>query len=118
MPLNETHDPRLRSWVPSANAPGGDFPIQNLPLGAFRRSPSGPGHIGVAVGDQIVDLWLAAERGLFDDGPSVLRNACRASSLNDLMGLGPHAWAELRSLVSGWLRADEQGRSVRQHTIE
>jgi fumarylacetoacetase len=118
MPLNETHDPRLRSWVPSANAPGNDFPIQNLPLGAFRRSPSGPGHIGAAIGDQVVDLWLAAERGLFDDGPSVLRNACRASSLNDLMGLGPHAWAELRSLVSGWLRADEQERSVRQHAIE
>ena len=25
--LNETHDPKRRSFVESANAPGGDFPI-------------------------------------------------------------------------------------------
>jgi fumarylacetoacetase len=30
--LNETHDPALRSWVPSANVAGSDFPIQNLPF--------------------------------------------------------------------------------------
>ncbi len=27
----------LRSWVESANAPDSDFPVQNLPFGAFRR---------------------------------------------------------------------------------
>ena len=32
-----THDPALRSWVASANEPDTDFPIQNLPLGRFRR---------------------------------------------------------------------------------
>ncbi len=35
--LNETHAPELGSWVASANAPGGDFPIQNLPFAVFRR---------------------------------------------------------------------------------
>ena len=35
--INDTHDPSLRSWVESANAPGTDFPIQNLPFGMFRR---------------------------------------------------------------------------------
>jgi fumarylacetoacetase len=29
--LNETHDPALRSWIPSANTSNTDFPIQNLP---------------------------------------------------------------------------------------
>ena len=118
MPLNESHDPRLRSWVPSANTPGCDFPIQNLPLGAFGRSPSASGRVGVAIGDQIVDLALAAERGLFDGAPSVMRNACRAPALNELMRLGPLAWAELRSMLSGWLRADGAGRSVHQHAVE
>ena len=37
MKLDETHDPALRSWVESANAPGSEFPIQNLPFGIFRR---------------------------------------------------------------------------------
>src|SRR3954451_17055730 len=118
MPVNETHDPELRSWIPSANVPGGDFPVQNLPLGVFRRSSSSPGHIGVAIGDEILDLHVAADRGLFDDAPTVVRNACRASSLNELMRLGRHAWMDLRSTVSGWLRADADGRSVQQHEIQ
>ena len=35
-PLNETHDPGLRSWVESAQQPGGDFSIQNQPHGVLR----------------------------------------------------------------------------------
>ena len=118
MPLNETHDPRLRSWVQSANTRAGDFPIQNLPFGAFRRSASSPGRIGVAIGDEILDLHLGAERGMFDAAPTLVRNACRASSLNDLMRLGPEVWTALRSTMSGWLREDGAGRSVHQHAIE
>lgn len=30
--INETHDPKLESWVESANDPKTDFPIQNLPF--------------------------------------------------------------------------------------
>lgn len=36
--IDHTHDPRLRSWVESANGHP-DFPVQNLPLGVF--SPAG-----------------------------------------------------------------------------
>jgi fumarylacetoacetase len=118
MPVNETHDPRLRSWVQSANIPGCDFPIQNLPFGAFRRSPSAPGRVGVAIGDEILDLNLGAERGVFADAPTLVRNACRASSLNELMRLGPEVRAGLRSTISGWLRADAGAPSVHQHAIE
>ena len=34
--IDDTHDPARRSWVESANRPGCDFPIQNLPLGVFQ----------------------------------------------------------------------------------
>ena len=55
--LNETHDPALKSWLESANDPAGDFPIQNVPFGVFRRSGSEEAFRGgVAIGDQIVDL--------------------------------------------------------------
>ena len=58
--LDATHDAALRSWVESANAPDSDFPVQNLPYGAFRRKGSDePLRIGVAIGDQILDLKLA-----------------------------------------------------------
>ena len=40
--LNATHDPTLRSWVDSANDGSTDFPIQNLPLGRFRRRGGTP----------------------------------------------------------------------------
>ena len=57
-----THAPALRSWVPSANTPGTDFPVQNLPLGRFRRSKSDePWRVGVAIGAEVLDLRLAAQ---------------------------------------------------------
>ncbi|HDR9471947.1 hypothetical protein FEP08_03194 [Burkholderia multivorans] len=59
--LNETHDPGLRSWVPSANAADGDFPIQNLPFAVFRRKDCAEAwRCGVAIGDQVVDLSAVA----------------------------------------------------------
>jgi fumarylacetoacetase len=57
--IDETHDPKLRSWVESANRPGCDFPIQNLPLGVF-RTREGSARLGIAIGDQILEVgqWL------------------------------------------------------------
>ena len=55
--LNQTHDRLLRSWIESANDPDCDFPIQNLPLGVFRRrGSSDPPRIGVAIGQSIFDV--------------------------------------------------------------
>jgi fumarylacetoacetase len=72
--LNATHDPKLRSWVASANEAGTDFPIQNLPLGRFRAAGSSEAfRIGVAIGDQVLDLRAT---GLVDtDDMNVLMNA-------------------------------------------
>jgi fumarylacetoacetase len=70
MKLDATHDPGLESWVESANEPGCDFPIQNLPFGIFKKkasleSPRG----GVAIGDQILDLAaLGIKTGPFLNG--------------------------------------------------
>ena len=57
--LNETHDPKLRSWLASANEAGCDFPIQNLPFGRFRTAGESGLRIGVAIGDQVLDLRAA-----------------------------------------------------------
>ena len=73
--LNATHDPKLRSWVASANEAGCDFPIQNLPFGRFRAAGSGSEafRIGVAIGDQVLDLKAC---GLVDtDDMNALMNA-------------------------------------------
>ena len=61
--IDETHDPKLRSWVESANRAGCDFPIQNLPLGVYRVGREAQPRLGVAIGDFILDLspWLSGE---------------------------------------------------------
>jgi fumarylacetoacetase len=58
-PIDATHDPSLTSWVESANDPATDFPIQNLPFGRFRRDRDMDWRIGVAIGDQVLDLRRA-----------------------------------------------------------
>ena len=61
--IDKTHDPRLRSWVDSANRPGCDFPIQNLAVGVFQAPGESRTRLGVAIGDFILDAgeWLAGE---------------------------------------------------------
>jgi fumarylacetoacetase len=98
--LDWTHDPALRSWVESANAAGSDFPIQNLPLGVFRSRTARP-TIGVAIGDQILDLRACIEaRDLH--GPE----ACRGETLNALMALPAGERRALRLAIAALLRAD------------
>ena len=77
--VNETHDLARRSFVESANLPGSDFPIQNLPFGAFERAGLQP-KVGVAIGDQIVDVAAAAS--LFDGLAATAARACDAPSLS------------------------------------
>jgi fumarylacetoacetase len=54
--IDDTHDPARRSWVDSANRPGCDFPIQNLPLGVFIPPTLVGLRVGVAIGDFILDV--------------------------------------------------------------
>src|SRR4051794_11156801 len=104
--LDETHDVSLRSWVASANAPTGDFPIQNLPLGVFRRERSQERRIGVAIGDQILDLTLCEDAGVLAALPSSVRDAVKVDTLNPLMSLGPDATGQLRRGLVRFLRID------------
>jgi fumarylacetoacetase len=93
--LDRTHDPDARSWVESANRAGAPFPIQNLPFGVVRRR-GGEGRIGVAIGDEVLDLEALASGGLLDSIPEAVREAIRAPRLNALMALGRPAGLLLR----------------------
>jgi fumarylacetoacetase len=110
MTLNETHDPSLASWIETANTPGADFPIQNLPFGVFRRTASKePLRGGVAIGDQILDLRVALAAGAFRK-ETVGKAAAEATvaaarpALNELMARGPEAGSALRLMLSRALR--------------
>ena len=75
--IDHTHNPDLRSWVESANQEDSDFPIQNLPFAIFRRGNSSETpHIGVAIGDRVIDLAVCQEQGIFQELPEQLQAAC------------------------------------------
>jgi fumarylacetoacetase len=97
--MNPTTDPALRSWV---TVPADShFPIQNLPYGVFRRSAGSPPTIGVAIGEQVLDLTLLEQRGL-------LESRCFANStLNRFLASEPTVWSETRARISRLLQHNE-----------
>mgnify|MGYP001195775143 FL=1 len=104
--LNETHDPALKSWVPSANGDDTGFPIQNLPYAVFRhRGRDEAWRPGVAIGSQIVDLAALAAQHPFEGEAAQALAACTGTTLNALMALGQPAWSALRLALSRALRA-------------
>ena len=110
MPPDPSSALELRSWVESANEPDSDFPIQNLPFGAFHHPSTGAARLGVAIGDRVMDLSVLAGRGLLDGlSPEIVR-ACGGATLNALMALGRDAARKLRGALSDLLRADIDGR--------
>jgi fumarylacetoacetase len=99
-PLNRTHDPERKSWIESANAPDAQFPIQNLPYGVFRRPGSAP-RVGVAIGDQILDLAVVEASGLIR--PNAAATVFDRPDVNAFMALGPDVWTETRAVISDLL---------------
>jgi fumarylacetoacetase len=92
-----------RSWLETANAPDCEFPIQNLPYGVFRTVNSEP-RVGVAIGDQILDLALLASEQLLRCEPGVFTRP----QLNDFIALGPDAWRSVREQLTSLLSASNQ----------
>ena len=104
--MDDTHRIDLVSWVQSANDPGSDFPIQNLPLGMF-RSPGRGARPGVAIGDQVLDLAALRAAELLDGENASMVEACvQGGALNPLLEAGRDALSRLRSGLSLLLRAD------------
>jgi fumarylacetoacetase len=97
--IDFTHDAVLQSWVSSANESGTDFPIQNLPFGRFRRGEQ-PWRIGIAIGDQILDLAIAREHGRWPRDVQELLVPLAAGDLNAFMALGAGARRTLRGELS------------------
>jgi fumarylacetoacetase len=103
--LDGTHDGALRSFVESANDGATDFPVQNLPLGVFRRGTHSP-RVGCAIGDEVLDLLACGERGLMRGLPWQVEAACYGTTLNALMTLDARIRATLRHRLSHLLRSE------------
>jgi fumarylacetoacetase len=106
--IDKTHDPQLNSWVESANRPGCDFPIQNLPLGVFQAAGETRARMGVAIGEFILDIgpWLASSGKATGTGES----ADLCPNLNAYLALSA---TQRRDLRLEWSRALEAGAAPR-----
>jgi len=100
--IDGTHDASLTSWVESADDPATDFPIQNLPFGRFRRAGESAYRIGVAIGDQVLDLAGAA--------------LVQGDDMNALMAKPVDARRALRATLSQKLRTGGDA-SLREHLV-
>lgn len=101
MSMSKANNPALKSWVEVK--PGSDFPIQNLPFGIF-KTVTEPPHVGVAIGEYILDLSLLGEAGLFDSigfDTSVFEK----HYLNEFIALGKSITNAVRERVSELLEA-------------
>uniref|UniRef100_A0A8D0H7K0 Fumarylacetoacetase n=1 Tax=Sphenodon punctatus TaxID=8508 RepID=A0A8D0H7K0_SPHPU len=83
-----------------------DFPLQNLPYGVFSTRENPQRRIGVAIGDQVLDL--SAIKHLFG-GPALSKHqhVLNQPTLNGFMGLGREAWKEARACLQKLLSASE-----------
>jgi fumarylacetoacetase len=113
--MNRTLDPSRTSWLESAKSRSTDFPIQNLPFGVFRRAgTSGPGTVGVAIGDKVLDVGGCQHETLLEGLTERVKHACLEPALNALMSLPRVEVTALRERLSDLL-AEE---TVQSHQRE
>ena len=102
--IDTTHDATLTSWVDSAQTPGCDFSIQNLPYGRFRM-PDGPERLGVAIGDAILDLRAATTAVTWHTDAQWGLTLLGANDMNAFMALPKAMRGALRQELSQALRS-------------
>ncbi|HEX8679361.1 MAG TPA: fumarylacetoacetate hydrolase family protein, partial [Chthoniobacterales bacterium] len=88
----------LRSFIDVA--PESHFPLENLPFGVFKPG-DGAARVGVAIGDQILDLSVLEEQGKFGE-----MRVFSQDSLNSFLSLGRPAWRAVRETLQRLLSAD------------
>jgi fumarylacetoacetase len=97
------NDPTLKSFVEVAA--DSHFPIQNLPFGVFLTDTDPTPRVGVAIGDQILDLAVLEDTGLLTADSTGSRVFSRPS-LNSFIALGQTVWRQTRASISELLRHD------------
>src|SRR3954463_9310746 len=100
--IEKVNNPSLKSWIDVD--PSSDFPIQNLPFGIFKTQSSSP-RVGVAIGDQVLDLAILNKLGYLDNlkiDNSIFTN----QYLNDFIALGRQTTRAVRDRISHLLNAN------------
>lgn len=98
----------IKSFIPVS--PESDFPIQNLPFGAFKNNNFKATHIGTAIGEFIIDLTYLAEKNFF----SVIlkdKHIFSEGTLNKFMALDADTRKDFRKKLQALF--DENNKVIR-----
>jgi len=99
----------MSSWYEVPD--GSPFPVTNLPYGVFAHDDEAP-RVGVALGDQVLDLApLAAAEGL--DGGHVFESP----TLNPFLAMGRPSWSAVRAWLVELLATEAERDLVEAHLV-
>ena len=109
----KANDPSLKSWLEISKE--SDFPIQNLPFGIY-STKNKTKRVGVAIGDQILDLYRLFKLGYLDS-LSFCEHCFSNENLNRMMGHGKLEIRDLRNRISELLNAENLELSHNKEAI-
>jgi fumarylacetoacetase len=101
-------DPQIRrSFVQGAD--DGDFPLANLPWGAFRRADRPGMRLGVRIGDFVLDVSGLEEAGHLELPQPGAERVFQQGTLNAFLALGRPAWRAVRARLQQLLAVGPAG---------
>jgi len=109
----KANDPSLKSWLEISRE--SDFPIQNLPFGIY-STKNKTKRVGVAIGNQILDLTLLLKLGYLDS-LSFCEHCFSNEYLNRMMGHGKLEIRDLRNRISELLNIENPELSQNKKAI-
>ena len=80
-------------------SPESHFSIHNLPYGIFSPKEGGEPRVGVAIGDNVIDLSVLEEEGIFERTLLGKDRVFSAPNLNPFMKKGRGIWREIRVVL-------------------
>src|SRR4051812_3593355 len=89
----------LKSFIEVS--PDSHFPIQNLPYGVFKRPSAEHARVGVAIGDQVLDLSVLEWAKLLPD------EYFSHPTLNKFMAAGREKWRSTRATITKLLSGED-----------
>lgn len=95
-----------QSWVASANTGVTDFPLQNLPYGVFSTASQPTPRVGVAIGDQVLDLAALEAAGVLKVAEAGGATVFSQPAINAFVALGSAAWRATRARLTSLLAVD------------